>query len=89
MDRTLQESVASYDPAVQVLIFVFLPSKSGRSIAMWRRKIDVPDHLRLTYQREITLALDGLRREDEYIVHIDEYVKFFTPRRSVHILIIS
>ena len=56
---------------------------------MWRRKIDVPDHLRLTYQREITLALDGLRREDEYIVHIDEYVKFFTPRRSVHILIIS
>jgi hypothetical protein len=74
MDRTLQESVVFYDPAVQVIVFVFLPSKSGNSIAIWRRKINVPNNLRLTYQREITLALAGLREEKEYVVHVDEYV---------------
>ena len=73
-DRILQESVAFYDPAVQVIVFVFLPSKSGNSMAMWRRKIKVPNNLRLTYQREITLALATLRKEKDYIVHVDEYV---------------
>ena len=74
MDRILQESVAFYDPAVQVIVFVFLPSKSGNSVAMWRRKIKVPNNTRLMLQAEITLAIAGLRKEKHYVVHVDEYV---------------
>ncbi|KAL0949908.1 hypothetical protein HGRIS_009936 [Hohenbuehelia grisea] len=72
MDRTLQTSAAFYDPAVQVIIFVFLPSKSGNSVAMWRRKISVPNNLRLQLQPEINLAKAGLRKEKDYAVHVDE-----------------
>jgi len=72
MDRILQESVAFYDPAIQVIVFVCLPSKSGNSMAMWRRKVKVPNNLRLTYQEEIMLALAALRNEKDYVVHVDE-----------------
>ncbi|KAJ7781517.1 hypothetical protein B0H16DRAFT_1498669 [Mycena metata] len=71
-DRTLQESVAFYDPAVICIVFVFLPSKSGNSVAMWRRKISVGSNTRATRMNEIYLAVAGLRREKEYIVHVDE-----------------
>jgi hypothetical protein len=74
MDRTLQDSVAFYDPAVQVIIFVFLPSKSGNSVAMWRRKVNVPNNVRLILQHEINLAMAGLRRQEDYVVHVNEYV---------------
>jgi hypothetical protein len=74
MDRTLQESAAFYDPAVQVIVFVFLPSKSGNSIAIWRRKVNVPNNTRLMLQAEITLAMAGLRKEQDYVVYIDECV---------------
>jgi hypothetical protein len=72
MDRTLQESVAFYDPTVQVIVFVLLPSKSGNSVAMWRRKIIVPNNTRLKLQREINIAMAGLRKEQDYVVHVDE-----------------
>lgn len=72
MDRTLQESVAFYDPAVQVIVFVFLPSHSGNSMAMWRRKVNVPNNTRLMLQHEINLAMVGLRRQKDYIVYVDE-----------------
>ncbi|KIK65522.1 hypothetical protein GYMLUDRAFT_219643 [Collybiopsis luxurians FD-317 M1] len=72
-DKTMQESAAFYDPAVQVIVFVFLPSKSGNSVAMWRRKINVPNNTRLMLQAEITLALAALRKEEHYVVHVDEY----------------
>lgn len=72
MDKILQESVALYDPAVQVILFVFLPSKSGKSVAMWRRRITVPNNVRLTMQGEIRLCLNGLRRDKDYLVHVDE-----------------
>lgn len=74
MDRTLQESVAFYDPTVQVIVFVFLPSKSGNSVAMWRRKVNVPNNTRLILQHEINLAMAGLRKQKNYAVHVDEYV---------------
>lgn len=74
MDRTLQESVAFYDPAVQVVVFVFLLSESGNSMAIWRRKINVPNNIRLMLQAEITLACAGLRKEKDYVVHLDECV---------------
>lgn len=70
MDRTLQESVAYYDPSVLVVVFVFLPSKSGNSLAIWRRKIAVPNNVRLAYQAQITQAIAALGRD--YAVHVDE-----------------
>jgi len=72
MDRTLQESVAFYDPSALVVVFVFLPSKSGNSLAIWRRKIAVPSSVRLAYQAQITQAIDSLSRD--YSVYVDEYV---------------
>jgi hypothetical protein len=74
MDRTLQESVAFYDPAVQVMVFVFLPSKSGNSVAMWRRKVNVPNNTRLILQHELNVAMAGLRKQQDYVVHVDQYV---------------
>jgi hypothetical protein len=73
-DRILQESVAFYDPAVQVIVFVFLPSKSGNSMAIWRRKLKVPNNLRLAYQYEIGLAMATLRKDKDYVLHVDECV---------------
>jgi hypothetical protein len=75
-DKIMQESVAFYDPAIHVIVFVFLPSQSGRSVAMWRRKINVPNNLRLTLQPQISISLSGLRREQNYLVHVDEYVPY-------------
>ncbi|KAH7916157.1 hypothetical protein BJ138DRAFT_996395 [Hygrophoropsis aurantiaca] len=72
MDRTLQESVAFYDPAIQVVVFVFLPSPSGNSLAIWRRKLSVPNNVRLAYQAQITQAIAALQRD--YVVHVDEIV---------------
>jgi hypothetical protein len=69
-DRLLQESVGFYDPSMQVIVFVFLPSKSGNSLAMWRRKVAVPNSVRLAHLREIDLAKAALRRD--YPVLVDE-----------------
>jgi len=85
MDRTLQESVAFYDPAVQVIVFVFLPSKSGNSVAMWRRKINVPNNTRLILQHEINLALAGLRKQRDYVVYVNEYVFCFVGDIYIYI----
>lgn len=75
MDRILQESVATYDPAVTVIVFVFLPSKSGQSMAMWRRKIAVPNNLRLAYVAEITQAMRALKKD--YVCTVDECASCF------------
>lgn len=72
MDRTLQESVAFYDPSTQVLVFVFLLSQSGNSMAIWRRKLILPNNLRLAYGTQIAQAKRGLR--SKYPIYIDEYV---------------
>ncbi|KDQ64673.1 hypothetical protein JAAARDRAFT_118061 [Jaapia argillacea MUCL 33604] len=71
MDRILQESVAHYDPATQVIVFVFLLSPTGNSMAIWRRKLTVPNNLRLQYPQEIQLAKAALRKD--YPVHVDEW----------------
>ncbi|KAJ7667747.1 hypothetical protein DFH06DRAFT_227776 [Mycena polygramma] len=71
-DRILQESVAFYDPAVTCIVFVLLPSKSGNSVAMWRRRITVGNNTRASRINEIHLAMAGLRREKDYVVHVDE-----------------
>lgn len=71
MDKTMQESVVFYDPAMQVIVYVLLPSKSGNSVAMWRRKIAVPNNIRARYQAHVTQAVAGLKKEDNYTVYVD------------------
>ncbi|KAF8803833.1 hypothetical protein BYT27DRAFT_7109189 [Phlegmacium glaucopus] len=67
MDKTLQESVAFYDPSAHVMVFVYLPSESGNSIAIWRLKINVPDKTKLKYHGEINAMVKTLRKHAEYI----------------------
>jgi hypothetical protein len=69
-DRLLQESIGFYDPSMQVIVFVFLPSKTGNSLAMWRRKIPVPDSIRLPHLREIDFVKAALNKD--YTVLVDE-----------------
>ncbi|KAH9159270.1 hypothetical protein EDB89DRAFT_2084160 [Lactarius sanguifluus] len=53
----------------QVIAFV-LPSKSSNSLAMWRRKVAVPNSVRLSHLREIELANATLQKD--YPVLVDE-----------------
>ncbi|KII95830.1 hypothetical protein PLICRDRAFT_98006 [Plicaturopsis crispa FD-325 SS-3] len=69
-DRILQESVSTYDPATTVVVFVFLPSASGRSMAVWRRKLAVPNNIRLAYIAEITQTMKTLKKD--YVCMVDE-----------------
>ena len=72
VDKILQESVALYDPAKQVIVFIFLLSKSGNSMAIWRRKIPVPDLLQAAYKGHIAETKAGL--EPNYPVFVEELV---------------
>jgi len=72
MDKILQESVALYDPAKQVVVFIFLLSKSGNSMAIWRRKIPVPEILQTAYKDDIAEVKAGL--EPNYPVYVEESV---------------
>ena len=70
LDRVLQESVALYDPAVQVIVFVFLLSKTGNSMAVWRKKLTVPEALRMAHEQEIEATKEDL--DDDYPVYLEE-----------------
>jgi len=72
LDKILQESVALYDPAKQVIVFIFLLSKSGNSMAIWRRKIPVPEILQNAYKDDIAEVKAGL--EPNYPVYVEESV---------------
>ncbi|KAF8915828.1 hypothetical protein CPB85DRAFT_1251185 [Mucidula mucida] len=61
-DKILQESIALYDPT----------DRFGNSVAIWRRKINIPNNIKLMLQAEIQTVLAGLRREEDYVVHVDE-----------------
>ncbi|KAJ3511556.1 hypothetical protein NLJ89_g4029 [Agrocybe chaxingu] len=82
MDKTLQASVAFCDPSKITLVFVFLPSQSGNSVAIWRRKVNVPDAARLKYQAEINAITKTLRTGKDYPVLVDEVPKPKTPAKS-------
>lgn len=73
MDRVLQESVGYYKPATHVVIFVYLSSPSGNSVAIWRRKLAIPDNVRLAYQAQITQIISALPAV--YRVLVDELPK--------------
>ena len=72
LDKILQESVALYDPAKQVIVFIFLLSKSGNSMAVWRRKIQVPEILQTAYKDDIAEVKAGL--QPNYPVYVEESV---------------
>ena len=71
-DRIFQESVVFYDPAFTVIVFVFLLSTSGNSMAVWRRWLNVPENLRLAHQQELLAAKGQLKKD--HPVYVDEYV---------------
>lgn len=70
LDKILQESVALYDPAKQVIVFIFLLSKSGNSMAIWRRKIPVSEALQVGYKRDIADTKAEL--QSNYPVYVEE-----------------
>jgi hypothetical protein len=72
LDKILQESVALYDPAKLVIVFIFLLSKSGNSMAIWRRKIPVPDILQTAYEDDIAEVKAEL--QPNYPVYVEESV---------------
>jgi len=80
-DRTLQQSLAYYDPETQVVVFVFLLSESQNSMAIWRRKLSIPVSLR-------TQLGDALReksneiRERGMVIRIDDNVPSYHPIRQ-------
>lgn len=84
LDKILQESVALYDPGKQVIVFIFLLSKSGNSMAIWRRKIPVPEILQKGYESEIVATKAGLGQNCP--VYVEESVVDFSLRSyGVHV----
>ena len=86
MDKTLQESVAFYDPGQIVLVFVYLPSHTGNSVAIWRRKIPVPGNVRLMLQKELGIVKKGLRPAKDYVLFVEEWVllKFWVAELMIN-----
>jgi len=84
LDKILQESVAFYDPATQVIVFVFLLSKSGNSMAIWRRKIPVAEVFRAMYAGVIDEAVANL--EGDYPVYVDELPPKTKPTKHRRVL---
>lgn len=82
MDKTLQESAAFYDPAALVTVFVYLPSQTGNSVAIWRRKINVPEKARNQYRAELNAIVKTLPPHKDYIVMVDESVVFLILKNS-------
>ena len=72
LDKILQESVALYDPAKLVIVFIFLLSKSGNSMAIWRRKIPIPEILQTGHKAAIAEVKAEL--EPNYPVYVEESV---------------
>jgi hypothetical protein len=49
------------DPAKEAVVFVFLLSKTGNSIAIWRRRIALPPDLVRQYANEIAAAKSTMK----------------------------
>ena len=71
-DRILQKSMVTYNPSQQVIVFVFLLSDSGNSMAVWRCKCPIPEHVRVTRQGDLERAIMSL--PTDVTVYVDECV---------------
>ncbi|KAI0084173.1 hypothetical protein BDY19DRAFT_898814 [Irpex rosettiformis] len=71
-DRIFQESVVTYKPHLQVIVFVFLLSNSQNSMAVWRRKVTIPEGVRAAHRREIAHIMEVIPQDKT--VFVDEYV---------------
>ena len=49
------------NPAKTCIVFMFLLSKSGNSVGVWRRRIAVPEKLQNDYRNQIRNIESGLR----------------------------
>lgn len=67
-DRIIQQSLLYYQPLEFALVFVFLLSQSGNSIACWRRKLEISGPLKAQYQREVKLVQRELAQQQHYIL---------------------
>ncbi|KAF8528359.1 hypothetical protein BU17DRAFT_38156, partial [Hysterangium stoloniferum] len=74
-DHTLQESLAFYEPENQVLVFVLLLSPSGNSVAMWRRKIEVPHHVRNINRVRLAGITERLSKR-RVVITVDKLSRF-------------
>ncbi|CAE6470039.1 unnamed protein product, partial [Rhizoctonia solani] len=75
-DKTLQREVLKNEPALSVLVYVFRLSLDKRSVAIWRRKIDIP----ATVLRKNANAIAEKRRElkaaeAQYVIKISPPTK--------------
>lgn len=70
LDHRIQETVALYDPGMQVIVYVFLLSKTGNSLAVWRRKLGVPESLRMAHMEDVARTKELLK--SSYPVYVDE-----------------
>ncbi|KAG8904586.1 hypothetical protein FRB99_001504 [Tulasnella sp. 403] len=71
LDKTLQESIATYDPHTTALVFVFLVSKTGSSVGIWRRKVSVPPSLQLKHANEVESVKKELERKGGVVVKVE------------------
>ncbi|CEL57844.1 hypothetical protein RSOLAG1IB_02588 [Rhizoctonia solani AG-1 IB] len=70
-DKVLQESIAFSDPSKTTLVFIFLMSRSGESMAIWRRKFTVPPSEQLRRNLELRkVAYDAQKRGQIYEIDL-------------------
>ena len=76
-EKRIQESVGFYNPSAETIVFVFLPSRTGNSAAIWRRKVPVPELSSRAQWESIQNATSILRAD--YKVYVEElsYVPIF------------
>ncbi|KAL1706697.1 hypothetical protein EV121DRAFT_256995 [Schizophyllum commune] len=71
LDFTLQDSVAFSDPAKVVVVFVFLSSESGNSVAMWRVKLKVPPDVLAMRGQAIEELKASLPAREKYVIFLE------------------
>ncbi|KAG6880429.1 hypothetical protein C0992_000031 [Termitomyces sp. T32_za158] len=64
-DRILQQSILVTDPAEETVVFVYLLSRTGNSVAMWRRKLHVTKDIRQKYLKALKKVKAGLRPDED------------------------
>lgn len=82
MDKTLQESLKFYEPTTQIIVFVFLLSKSKNSMAIWRRKLPLSSKIRQKYAQEMNQIM--MRLKKDYQVFVDENIEYRTTEEPTN-----